>query len=67
MSILPYSKVTQSYTYIHSLSHIIFHSGLSQEIGYSSPAIEKDLVASILNAIVGIYFKELTLEGKDIS
>ena len=30
------SKVMQSYTYIHSLSHILFHHVLSQETGYSS-------------------------------
>ena len=28
--------MTQSYIYIHSLSYIIFHHGLSQELGYSS-------------------------------
>ena len=33
---LLYSKVTQFYTYIHSLFNILFHYGLSQEIGYSS-------------------------------
>ena len=33
---LPYSIVTQSYIYIYSFSHNIFHRGLSQEIGYSS-------------------------------
>ena len=33
---LLYSKVTQSHIYIHSLSYIIFHYGLSQETGYSS-------------------------------
>ena len=33
---LLYSKVTQSYTYIHSFSHIIFHHVLSQETGYHS-------------------------------
>ena len=32
---LLYSKVTQSYIYIHSFPHIIFHHVLSQEIGYS--------------------------------
>ena len=32
---LLYSKVTQSYIYIHYLSYIIFHHGLSQETGYS--------------------------------
>ena len=30
---LLYSKVTQSYIYIHYFSHIIFHHVLSQEIG----------------------------------
>ena len=33
---LLYSKVTQSYIYIHSYSHITSHHGLSPEIGYSS-------------------------------
>ena len=33
---LLYSKVTQSYTYIHYFSHIIFHHVLSHGIGYSS-------------------------------
>ena len=34
-AIFCYSKVTQSYIYIHSLSYIIFYHGLSQESGYS--------------------------------
>ena len=29
------SKMTQSYRYIHSFAHIIFHHVLSQEIGYT--------------------------------
>ena len=33
---LLYSKVTQFYTYRHSFFNILFHYGLSQEIGYSS-------------------------------
>ena len=33
---LLYSKVTQSYMYIHSFSHIIFHHVLWPEIGYGS-------------------------------
>ena len=33
---LLYRRVTQSYIYIHSVSYIIFHHGLSQETGYSS-------------------------------
>ena len=33
---LLYSIVAQSYIYIHSFSHTIFHHGLSQETGYSS-------------------------------
>ena len=33
---LLYSKVTQSYIYIHSFSYIVFHHVLSQETGYGS-------------------------------
>ena len=33
---LLYNKATQSYTYIHFFSYIIFHHGLSQETQYSS-------------------------------
>lgn len=33
---LLYSKVAQSYVYIHSFPYVIFHHGLFQEIGYSS-------------------------------
>ena len=33
---LLYSKVTQSYIYIHSFFHTIFHHVLTQEIGHSS-------------------------------
>ena len=31
-----YTALIQSYTYLHSFSHIIFHHGLLQEIRYSS-------------------------------
>ena len=34
--LLQYSQVTPSYIYIHSLSYVIFHPGLSQETGWSS-------------------------------
>ena len=36
LQFLLYSKVTQSYIYIHSFCHTVFHYVLSQEIGYSS-------------------------------
>ena len=51
---LLYSKVTQAYMYIHSLSRIIFHHVLSQETRYSflrCTAGPHGL--SILNTIVG--------------
>ena len=47
---LLYSKVTQTYKYIHYFSHILFHHVLSQEIGYSSlyPRIQYIPIFSVL-------------------
>ena len=51
---LLYSKVTQLYVYI--LFNILFHYGLSQEIGYSSLCYTVGLCCLlILNVIVCIY------------
>ena len=51
-----YSKVTQSYIYIHSLSYIIFHHNLSKETEYSSLCCtEGPHCLSILNIILCIY------------
>ena len=48
-----YRRVTQSYIYTHSLSHIIFHHGLSQETGYSSLCCTAGLHCPfILNVLV---------------
>ena len=53
---LLYSIVTQSYVYIHSFSHTIFHHVLSQEIEYSSLCYTvRPHCLSILNVIVYIY------------
>ena len=53
---LLYSTVTQFYTYIHSFFNILFHYGLSQEIGYSSLCCTvRPCCLSILNIIVCIY------------
>ena len=53
---LMYSKVTRSYLYIHSLSHIIFHHFLSQETSCSSLCcMVGPHCFSILNEIVCIY------------
>lgn len=35
LQFLPYSRLTQSYIHIHSLSHTIFHQVLTQEIVHS--------------------------------
>lgn len=54
---LLYSKVTQSYVYIPSFPHIIFHHVLSQVIGYSSLCCtEGPHCLSIPNVIVCIYY-----------
>ena len=53
---LLYSRVTQSYIYLHSFSHTIFHHVLPQEIGCRSlcyPVGPHGL--SILNGIVCVY------------
>ena len=58
-----YNKVTLSniYTYIHSFFNIIFHHGLSQEIGYSSLCyIVEYCCLSMLNVIVCIYYQTLS-------
>ena len=53
---LLYSKVTQFYTYIHSFFNILFHYGLSQEIGYSSLYYTVGRCClSILTVIVWVY------------
>ena len=53
---LVYSKVTQSYIYIHYFLHIIFYHVLSQETGYSSLCCTVGPhCLSILNTIVCIY------------
>ena len=53
---LLYSRVTQFYTYIRSFLNILFHYGLSQEIGYSSLCYTvRPCCLSILNVIVCIY------------
>ena len=50
---LLYSKVTQTYKYIHYFSHILFHHVLSQEIGQSSLCYTiGSQCLSILNVIV---------------
>ena len=48
---LLYSKVTQSCIYIYSFSHIIFHHGLSQEIGYSCLCYTSLLIHSKCNSL----------------
>ena len=51
-----HSKVTSFYMYIHSFFNILFHYGLSQEIGYSSlRCTVGPCCLSILNVIVYIY------------
>ena len=59
---LLYSKVTQSYTYIHSLFYIIFHPGVSQETGYSYLCCAVGChCLSILNVIVCIYWPQVLI------
>ena len=41
----PYSKVTQSYTYIHSFSHIILHQVPSQWLAILPRAMQQDFLA----------------------
>ena len=48
---LLYSKVMQSYIYMHSLSYIIFHNNLSQETGYSSLCYTSLLIHSKCNSL----------------
>ena len=53
---LLYSKVTQLYIYIQSLSYIIFHHGLSRETGYGPLCYTAGPhCLSILDIIVYIY------------
>ena len=53
---LLYSKVNQSYKYMHYFSHIILHHVLAQEIGYISLyCIVEFHFLSVLNVIVCIY------------
>ena len=53
---LCYMAQWQLYTYIHSFKNIIFHYGLSQEIGYSSLCYtDGPCCLSILNERVWIY------------
>ena len=61
---LLYSKVTQSYIYMYSFSHIIFHHVLSQEIEYNSLCCTAGPhCLSILNVRwVLIWFKDLKQE-----
>ena len=57
---LPYSTVTQSYIYMHSFSHIIFHHVLSQVIGHRPLCCTAGPhCVSILNGIVCIYQPQL--------
>ena len=57
---LLYSKVTQFSTYRHSFLNILFHYGLSQEIGYSSLcSTVGPWCLSILNVIVCVYQSQI--------
>ena len=50
-----HSRVTSFYTCIHSSFNILFHCGLSQEIGSSSLCYSRPCCLSILNVIAYIY------------
>ena len=53
---LLYSKVTQFYTYIYSFLNVLFHYGLSREIGYSYLCYTVGLCClPILKEVVFIY------------
>ena len=58
---LLYSKVTSSYLYMHSLSHIIFHHVPSKETGYSS--LWCTLGPRCLSILSVIVCKQGTLQG----